>query len=46
MCRTHTYITEELKDLYNEVYRKSKIIVKTLNEIEAYLEKAVNENGR
>jgi len=32
--------------MYNEVYRKSKIIVKTLNEIEAYLEKAVNENGR
>ena len=32
--------------MYNEVYRKSKIIVKTLNEIEAYLGKDVKENGR
>ena len=41
----HTYITVELKDLYNEVCKKSKIIFKTLNKIEAYLEKAVKKVG-
>lgn len=42
----HTYITEELKDLYNEVYKKSKIIFKTLNRIEVYVGKAIKENGK
>ncbi len=42
----HTYITEELKDLYNEVYKKSKIIFKTLNRIERYLRKVVKKKGK
>ncbi len=33
----HTYITEELKDLYNEILKKSKAIFKTLERIEEYL---------
>lgn len=35
----HTYITEQLKDLYDEVYKKSKTIFKTLKNIERYLAK-------
>lgn len=42
----HTYITKELKDLYNEVYKKSKIIFKTLNMIEKYLGKVVKKKGK
>ncbi|MBR9690969.1 hypothetical protein GOV08_04770 [Candidatus Woesearchaeota archaeon] len=34
---THTYITGKLKDLYNEIFGKSKIIFKTLEGIERYL---------
>lgn len=30
----HTYITKELKDLYNEVFKKSKIIFSTFKKIE------------
>jgi uncharacterized protein YlaI len=33
----HTYINDELKDLYNEVFKKSRIIFKTLDRIEKYL---------
>lgn len=35
----HTYISEQLKDLYNEVYRKSKTIFETSDMIEKYLSK-------
>ena len=38
---THTYITDELKDLYNEVLKKSQIIFKTLDRIEKYLTKII-----
>lgn len=40
----HTYITEQLRDLYNEVYKKSKTISKTLKRIEQYLEKKQGKN--
>lgn len=33
----HTYIREELKDIYEEIYKKSKIIFKTFKRIENYL---------
>lgn len=36
---THTYITEQLRDLYNEVCKKSKTIFKTLETIEGYITK-------
>lgn len=36
---THTYITDELKDLYNEVLKKSRTIFKTFDRIEIYLAK-------
>ncbi len=34
---THTYITEKLKDLYNEIFKKSKIVFKTFERTERYL---------
>lgn len=36
---THTYITEQLRDLYNEICKKSKIIFETLEVIEGYITK-------
>ncbi|MFH1096613.1 MAG: hypothetical protein V1749_03830 [Candidatus Desantisbacteria bacterium] len=33
----HTYITEELKDIYNEIFKKSQTIFETLDKIEGYL---------
>jgi hypothetical protein len=35
----HTYINEKLKDLYDEVFKKSKIIFKAFERIEKYLNK-------
>lgn len=35
----HTYITEQLRDLYKEICKKSKTIFKTLEIIERYLKK-------
>ncbi|MEW5766358.1 MAG: nucleotidyltransferase substrate binding protein [bacterium] len=35
----HAYITEELKDLYNEIYERSKVVFETLKRIEMYLAK-------
>lgn len=35
----HTYISTELKDLYSEVFEKSKTIFKTLERIGKYLKK-------
>ncbi|MBI4680820.1 MAG: hypothetical protein HY753_06375 [Nitrospirae bacterium] len=37
----HTYITAQLKDLYNEVYNRSKVISKTLNKIKKYIAKII-----
>ena len=37
----HTYVTDELKDLYNEVLKKSRIIFKTSDRIEKYLAKII-----
>jgi uncharacterized protein YlaI len=39
---THTYITDELKDLYNEVLKKSRIIFKTFDRVEMYVEKLLS----
>lgn len=36
----HTYVSEKLNELYDEVRMKSKIIFKTLKKIQTYLEKA------
>jgi len=36
---SHTYVSEELKDLYTEIYNRSKMIFDTLKRIEKYLEK-------
>ncbi len=42
----HTYVTEKLKDLYDEVRRKSKTIFKTQKRMRKYLEKAGNKAAR
>ena len=34
---THTYIIGKLKDLYDEIFKKSKIVFKTFERIERYL---------
>ena len=33
----HTYVPEELKDIYNEIFEKSQVIFKSIDTIEKYL---------
>ena len=37
----HTYVPEELKDIYNEIFEKSQIIFKSIDTIEKYLTKTI-----
>lgn len=37
----HTYVPEELKDIYNEIFEKSQVIFKSIDTIEKYLTKIV-----
>ena len=37
----HTYVPEELKDIYNEIFEKSQVILKSIEPIEKYLTKII-----
>jgi len=37
----HTYVPEELKDIYNEIFEKSQVIFKSIDTIEKYLRKII-----
>ena len=37
----HTYVPEELKDIYNEIFEKSQEIFKSIDTIEKYLRKII-----
>ena len=42
----HTYVPEELKDIYNEIFEKSQVIFKSIDTIEKYLTKIITQNSR
>ncbi len=39
----HTYVPEELKDIYNEIFEKSQVIFKSIDTIEKYLTKIITQ---
>ncbi len=41
----HTYVPEELKDIYNEIFEKSQVIFESIDTIEKYLTKIITQNS-